>query len=148
VQLQLAQDLHMSAQDDLDRLRKEVCSLEQRQASPIQSATMLSAQSDPPEKCQQSACQMDCAERSSSTLNASSALPRAPLAGFAYSHKAVAPSPSLPFNTKWRQKGTWGAMGLGSDDVAAFPQHLSVARLYSTGTTWGSRSLPTLPPLQ
>merc|ERR1712232_115778 len=50
--LQLAQDLHMSAQDDLDRLRKEVCSLEHRQASATQPATMLSAQIDPPEKCQ------------------------------------------------------------------------------------------------
>lgn len=156
--LQAAQDLHNSAQDDLVLLRMEVCSLDQSNLSPSQPAAAQASSEPPVEKCEDMAQQKaahDSTEKSEPMqrvdnlwreVDAWLPLPP-PLAGFTYSSKSIAPGPSLPLHSKWSQREMWVAARSGNDDVAVFPRHRSHPRLCSTGWSWGSRSMPTLPPL-
>lgn len=126
--LQAAQDLHRAVQDDLDHIRMEVLTLEQSPTLPIQSTTACIQQHDKPQKLEQAPQMTEHAASLPFTPDAWLPLPQAPGTGFNYSIKS-----RLPF--------------MCTEDVVALPQRLGAPRRYSTGWTWGSRSMPTLPPL-
>lgn len=146
--LQAACDLQQSAQEDLDTLQMEVCSLGQSPKPSAHGVSTVSPQASQGE-CEQKA-QVFISEQTKhngSCLDVESAwFPQPPVA-FAYSSKAVAPPPALPFEAKWRRE-MWGGLQSPCDDFAAFPQGVSASRLGSASRTWGSRSMPVLPPLQ
>jgi hypothetical protein len=126
--LQAAQDLHRAVQDDLDHIKMEVLTLEQSQTLPTQSTTASIPQQDKPKKLEQAPQMTEHAASFPLTTDAWLPLPQAPGAGFYYSNKS-----RVPF--------------MGTEDVVTMPQRLGAPRRYSTGWTWGSRSMPTLPPL-
>jgi len=144
--VQAACDLHQSAQDDLERLRLEVSSLEPARKQPAQAPNV---------PCSQTQCEIPAQKIKRTEGNgypkAADAFfsgPQPPTVAFAYSNKTVAPPPSLPFDAKWRQRDSWSNFQ-GSDGSVAFPQSVMAPPLSSAyRACWGSRSMPILPPIQ
>jgi len=148
--LQAACDLEKAAQDDLARFRMDVCSLELVPKHPVQDVNVVSSQQPISQKeCEQLPQQTKYEDNYSSAADVRFAKPQPPAVSFAYSNKAIAPPPSLPFDAKWCQREMWGGLQSGSDDVALFSQGVVAPRFMSANRAcWGSRSMPILPPLQ
>lgn len=137
--LQAVCDLQKAAQDDLERLRMEVCSLEGAGKVPDPKVDMQTSPCTLQRQCEQPPQQPSHLDSYPKIADARLSWAQPPVTGFAYSNKAIAAPASLRFDAQWRK----GKMCSGFHASSDVPHLLSANR-----ACWNSRSMPLLPPLR